>query len=236
MAVDLCQPPVGETMSGLTREAFRLLLEQAIQQSMDLAQQQVSEPLPKALRLELAGSHHRSLSLEEVISGLYRDGTFPRIVDVFVQGIADEQTLIFLRPSGHPATNDLALTWNQPAGMGPFKSQGLLLPVPIFQRPRPLSRQDLEEAVIIMNFVRKLHPQVGSSTPERPRPGRLCQELLFGWVNVWRPRLQAAVLRLAHFPDREQAPNQWALVWSASPAPTRADAAEQSGPARTSAA
>ena len=148
-------------MSGLTREAFRLLLEQAIQESLDLAQQQVADVLPKATRLELAGNRNRGLSLEEVISGLYRDGTFPRIVDVFVQGTADEQTLIFLRSSGHAWTEDLAQTWNQPAGMGPFKSLGLLLPAAIAQRPRPLSRQDLEEAVMRLNVVRKLHQRVG---------------------------------------------------------------------------
>ena len=81
---------------------------------------------------------------------------FPRIVDVFFQGIADEQTLIYLRPSGHAPTNDLAQTWNQPAGMGPFKSLGLLLPDSIARRPRPLSREDLEEAATMMNFIRKL--------------------------------------------------------------------------------
>lgn len=152
-------------MRGLTCEAFRLLLEQAIQESMGLAQQQVADALPKTTQLELAGNRNRGLSLEEVISGLYRDTTFPRIVDVFVQGIADEQTLIFLRPSGHAWTEDLAQTWNQPAGMGPFKSPGLLLPAAIAQRPRPLSRQDLEEAVTMMNAVRKLHERVGKQEP-----------------------------------------------------------------------
>jgi hypothetical protein len=132
---------------------------------MDLAQQQVADPLPKATRLELAGNKNRGLSLEEVVSGLYRDGTFPRIVDVFVQGIADEQTLLYLRPSGHAWTEDLAQTWNQPAGRGPFKSLGLLLPASIARRPRPLSRQDLEEAVTMRNFVRKLQQRVGEQEP-----------------------------------------------------------------------
>ena len=150
-------------MSGLTREAFRLLLEQAIQWSMDLAQQEVADPLPPTTQLELAlaGYSDRALSLEEVVSVLCRDGTFPRIVDVFVQGIADEQTLMYLRPSGHAWTDDLAQTWNQPAGMGPFKSLGLLLPASIASRSRPLSRQDLEEAIFFRDFVRKLHRQVG---------------------------------------------------------------------------
>ena len=153
-------------MSGLTREAFRLLLEQAIRHSMDLAQQQVADPLPSATRLELAlaGYSGRTLSLEEVVSVLYREDTFPRIVDVFVQGIADEQTLIFLRPSGHSSTNDLAQTWNQPAGMGPFKSLGLGIPTSISRGPRPLSRQDLEEAVFFREFVKKLHRQVGEQS------------------------------------------------------------------------
>lgn len=150
-------------MSGLTCEAFHLLLEQAIQRSMNLAQDQVAYLLPQTTRLELAlaGYSDRALSLEEVVSVLYREGTFPRIVDVFAQGIAQEQTCIFLRPSGHAWTNDLAQTWNQPAGTGPFKSLGLLLPTSIARRPRPLSRQDLEEAIFFRDFVRKLHRQVG---------------------------------------------------------------------------
>jgi hypothetical protein len=36
-------------MSPLTREAFRLLLQQAIRESMILAQRRVSDPLPLAL-------------------------------------------------------------------------------------------------------------------------------------------------------------------------------------------
>lgn len=150
-------------MSGLTREAFRLLLQQAIHDSMNLAQQEVADPLPPTTQLELAlaGYSDRTLSLEEVVSALYRDGAFPRIVDVFVQGIAGEQTLIFLRPSGHAPTNDLAQTWNQPAGMGPFKSLGLMLPTSIARRPRPLSREDLEEAFFFRDFVRRLHRHVG---------------------------------------------------------------------------
>jgi hypothetical protein len=135
-------------MPMVTKEALRQLLERCIVLTVEEVQKQVVQPLPTFLYvgLEAFGQHGKELSLDEVMSFLYRDGTFPQIVDVAVRGIKSGRTFIWIRPSGHAYVDDFAQTWNNPAGMGPFKSIGLMLPSAIWGRPRPLSVQDLEKA------------------------------------------------------------------------------------------
>lgn len=121
---------------------------QCIAQTIHEAQKQVAEPLPEVLcfNLEAFGQSSNDLSFDEVLSFLYREGTFPRIVDIAVQGIKEGCTLLWIHPSGHEYVHDFSQTWNRPAGMGPFKPIGLMLPSLIWERPRPLSLQDLREA------------------------------------------------------------------------------------------
>jgi hypothetical protein len=135
-------------VSAITKEALKQLLEQCIAIALDDAQKRVSDPLPTQIYpgLEAFGQHGKELSLDEVLSFLYQDGTFPRIVDVAVRGIKDERTFIWIRPSGHAYVSDFAQTWNIPEGMGPFKSIGLMLPSLIWKRPEPFSLQDLKES------------------------------------------------------------------------------------------
>lgn len=135
-------------MASLTQEAFEHLLVQAAYISIDVAQAQVVGALPQKIRWELLGFERsgKESSLDEIVAILYRNGAFPVIVDVFVAGVLDAFTLIRLVVSGHELVDDIAKTWNTPVGMGPFKSLGLMLPNPIWQRPRPLSLDDLREA------------------------------------------------------------------------------------------
>ncbi len=135
-------------MGTLTEDEFRALFLRAIDDTIDVAQAEVAEPLPRAVRfvLDAFGRGRDESSLEEVLALLYRDGTFPRVVDVFVRGVASERTIIKVSPSGHAYVSDVAQTWNNPPGMGPFKSLGFTARDSIYHRPRPLSRQDLEEA------------------------------------------------------------------------------------------
>ena len=135
-------------MPTITKEALQQLLEKGITIAVDEAQKEVSDSLPAQmyLGLEAFGQQGKDLSLDEVLSFLYRDGTFPRIVDIAVRGIKDGRTFIWIRPSGHTYVSDFAQAWNTPVGMGPFKSIGLMLPGFIWQRSRPLSTQDLKEA------------------------------------------------------------------------------------------
>jgi hypothetical protein len=135
-------------MPSVTKEALRQLLSRSIRRALEDAQQHVADPLPRQLYVECAnlGQRGQGVSLEEVMAFLYRDGTFPRIVDIAIRGIKNGRTYIWIRASGHPYVSDFAATWNTPPSMGPFKSLSLMLPNTIWQRRRPFSRHDLEEA------------------------------------------------------------------------------------------
>jgi hypothetical protein len=135
-------------MSTVTKEALQQLLEKCIINAVVVAQKEIADPLPAQFYLGLGafGQQEKELSPDEVLSFLFRDGTFPRIVDIAVRGIKDGRTFIWIRPSGHAYVSDFAQTWNTPAGMGPFKSIGLMLPGFLWQYSRPLSIQDLREA------------------------------------------------------------------------------------------
>lgn len=135
-------------MSTVTEETLRQLLKKCIALAVDEAQKEIADPLPAQFYIELGafGQQGKDLSLDEVLSFLFRNGTFPRIVDIAVRGIKDGRTLIWIHPSSHIYVNDFKQTWNTPAGMGPFKSIGLMLPGFFSQRPRPLPIQALKEA------------------------------------------------------------------------------------------
>jgi hypothetical protein len=74
-------------MSTITKEALQQLLEKCITIAVDEAQKEISDSLPAQmyLGLEAFGQQGKDLSLDEVLSFLYRDGTFPRIVDIAVK-------------------------------------------------------------------------------------------------------------------------------------------------------
>ncbi len=135
-------------MATLTQQEFVDLLLKAASMSLELAQEQIVDPLPQQICWKLIGFEHagKISSLNEIVGILYRDGRFPVIVDVTVAGILDNCTIIRLRPSGHAFVDSVESTWNVPAGMGPFKPLGLMLPHAIWHRPRPLSLGDLREA------------------------------------------------------------------------------------------
>jgi len=126
-------------METFTREEFRVLLLQAVERTRSLAEQDVVEPLPPDTLLVLSafGQGRRALSVDEVL---------PRVVVVGLWGVVDGRTLVAVLPSGHPYTHDRALTWNQPPEMGPFNCVGLMLRGAVWKRPRPLTRQDLEDS------------------------------------------------------------------------------------------
>jgi hypothetical protein len=132
-----------------THEEFRVTLLQAVERTRDLAEQHVAEqllPSGTLLVLDAFGQGRRASSVEEVLAYIYKDGTFPRVVVVGLRGIVDGQALVAICPSGHPFTDDRALTWNEPPEMGPFNCVGLMLRGLVWRRPRPLTREDLEES------------------------------------------------------------------------------------------
>lgn len=136
------------TVDTYTRDEFRRLLLRAIAQTRAVAQREVAAPLPEANVLMLnafeQGGH--ASTEEEVLTWLYQDGAFPRLVVVGVCGIVDDQVLVRLAPSGHGYVRDRAVAWNHPPELGPFQCVGLMLSHGVWDRPRPLSRRDLEDA------------------------------------------------------------------------------------------
>ncbi len=135
-------------MKTFTHEEFRLLLLQAVERTRSLAERDLAEPLPQDTLLVLSafGQGRRALPVDEVLAYLFKDSRFPRVVVVGLWGIVDGQALVALLPSGHPYIYDRALTWSQPPEMGPFNCVGLMLRPSVWKRPRPLARQDLEDA------------------------------------------------------------------------------------------
>ena len=131
-----------------TRDEFRALLLRAIEDTRSMAQVDVAEPLPveNLLVLEAFSQGLRESSVDEILTWLYRDGTFPRVVVMSVNGIVDGKTKVRIAPSGHAYVRDRALTWNEPPDLGPFHCVGLMLGRAIWQRPRPFSARDLEES------------------------------------------------------------------------------------------
>lgn len=136
-------------MATITREEFEKLLVLAAHMSIKVAQEQVAGSLPHTIRWELTGFERsgKESTLEQIVEILYQNGRFPVVVDVFVTGMIDAFTIVRVRPSGHHFVDDITETWNTPVGMGPFKPLGLILPARIWYRPRPLSLDDLREAV-----------------------------------------------------------------------------------------
>jgi hypothetical protein len=135
-------------METLTRDEFRTLLLRAVERTRTLAQADLAEPLPQdtLLVLDAFDQGHRASSVDEVLAYLYRDDAFPRVVVVGLRGLVDGKAVVSLGPSGHSYVRDRALTWNFPPGMGPFNCVGLMLRGSVWQRPRPFTRQDLEDS------------------------------------------------------------------------------------------
>jgi hypothetical protein len=127
---------------------FRSLLLQAVEQTRAVAQREVAESLPPdtLFVLDAFAQGHRVSSVDEVFAWLYRDGAFPRLVVMGVRGIVEDKTLVAVIPSGHTYVRDRTLTLNHPPEMGPFNCVGLMPSYQVWQRARPLTRHDLEEA------------------------------------------------------------------------------------------
>lgn len=133
----------------MTQREFKHLLEQAITRTITEVQQNIAENLPqqKCFYVENDISHSIYYSIDDIMQYIYKDGSFPRLVDIAVRGVNSEgYVIVWLRISGHSFVRDIADTWNTPLGSGPFKSIGLMLPHSIWIRPRPLFLRDLKEA------------------------------------------------------------------------------------------
>lgn len=135
-------------MTAISRYELQQMLQRAIEASMQIAEQEIAEHLPRnvALELEASGQRGKESTLDFVLSHLNQDDAFPRVVNVAVRGVSQGRTVVWLGPSGDTFVRNFSEAWSDPHETGPFKPVGLMLRPSIWKRPRPLSLRDLEQA------------------------------------------------------------------------------------------
>jgi hypothetical protein len=108
----------------MTKDEFRELYLQALNVAADSAEEALAQPIPRSFLIELHGiggsGSERLLTVEEALDALYLgNDRFYRIIDVAVKKLLPNNSVIFVRPSGHPP-DKFEKTW-YPGGKGPFK-------------------------------------------------------------------------------------------------------------------
>ena len=107
----------------LKKEEFKNLFQRAIDESVELASEFHQRSFSAEYKFMLAalGFDDKLLTLDEVVEVVYlgEEQSF-MIIDVGVRRVSDGETLIFVRPSGHPPV-PWVQTWNAERGLGPFK-------------------------------------------------------------------------------------------------------------------
>ena len=117
----------------MTRDAFRILFQSALETAADHAAGILGHAVPHAFEIEMHGlaPASRTLTVDEAFNEIYLEPErFYRVIDLAVLRVSGEVTTIFMRVSGHPP-DTFERTWNQPPGSGPFKQ---LLPDKIEER------------------------------------------------------------------------------------------------------
>jgi hypothetical protein len=135
----------------VTYSEFRTLLLEAINKALEAAERYVAISLPENLvfLLDAADCSNKILTLDDVATQLYVDGSTPKLVNVGVHGIVHDSSVIWIAPTGFKSVDTLSETVSAQREFGPFQvvGFGLIMPKRIWDRPRPYSLQDLEDAV-----------------------------------------------------------------------------------------
>ena len=108
----------------MTRDEFRKLYLEALSAAADNAEGALAGPISRSFLIELhgpgGGSNERLLTVDEAFDALYLgNDRFYRIVDVAVKKVLPDNSVIFVRPSGH-TPDTFEKTWYPPE-KGPFK-------------------------------------------------------------------------------------------------------------------
>ena len=106
----------------MTKGEFRRLFLRALDRAAASAEAKLARPIPRSFLIELhgAGSPGQTASIEEALDQMYLGSNrFHRIIDVAIKRLLPENSVAFVRVSGHSPTTFNA-TWN-PADLGPFK-------------------------------------------------------------------------------------------------------------------
>jgi len=109
-------------MTGLSKTEFRSRLIDELDEAARLAENRLGGSASRTYKIAFGEPARRPLiDVETVVDRLTAQWPlFPRIIDVAVIGLENEETVVFVRPSDHrPSTWEN--TWNLPRGHGPFK-------------------------------------------------------------------------------------------------------------------
>lgn len=106
----------------MTKGEFRELFQRQLNVAADNAEAKIGNPISRLflVRLHAFGNDDRLLSVDEAIDKIYlgSDRFYP-IIDVAVEEVLPNESLAFVRVSGH-SPDVLSATWD-PTGSGPFK-------------------------------------------------------------------------------------------------------------------
>jgi hypothetical protein len=106
----------------MTKAEFGELFRQALDVAAKNAEAKRHEPIPRSfeVRLHSFGHDDDRIGVDEAIDKLYLGSDlYYRIIDVAIEEVLPEKSVVFVRVSGHPP-NALSATWD-PSGLGPFK-------------------------------------------------------------------------------------------------------------------
>ena len=106
----------------MTKNDFRVLFLQALNNAADNAEAKFARPIPRSFVIELHApeSSGRALSVDEALDHIYLGSDrFYRIIDVAIKELLPGKSVAFVRVSGHQSA-EFSKTWD-PSGLGPFK-------------------------------------------------------------------------------------------------------------------
>lgn len=107
----------------MNRSDFKSLFEQAISEAIDKTQKRVNKTISSNVMIEIHGAGHTGdiVSIDQAFDSIYLgDELYWRIIDVTAKSSDANQTIVFVRVSGHKPTS-FEETYNAPKGYGPFK-------------------------------------------------------------------------------------------------------------------
>ena len=106
----------------MTKRSFRNLFLRALRAAAEEADGRLGKRIPRIFRIELHAptSTGQLMDVDQAIDQIYLGSDrFYRVIDIAVQRVLFDQTIAFVRVSGH-APGPFNRTWD-PAKFGPFK-------------------------------------------------------------------------------------------------------------------
>src|SRR5947209_6876480 len=104
----------------MTKHRFRKLFERALKNAAKLTEARLGQPVPRSFLIELhaPASTGRVMGVDEAFDQLYLgDGRYYRIIDVTIRRLLPDQSVAFVRVSGHGPVS-FEDTWD-PTDLGP---------------------------------------------------------------------------------------------------------------------